>query len=31
LTILHFADVVDGAGLKLEHDKKKSKGLSEVF
>lgn len=31
LLIFHIADVFDGAGLKLEHNKKKSKGLSEVF
>jgi hypothetical protein len=26
LTVLHFADVFDGAGLELEHDVKKVKG-----
>ena len=30
-TVLHVRDVLDGAGLKVKHDKKKSKGLSEVF
>jgi hypothetical protein len=31
LTVLHIGDVFDGAGLELEHNQKKSKGLSEVF